>query len=179
MFQHIAKAEAKEWQAGPYAGVELKPLHKDEQNRGGVVLRKFHAGVTVPVTFIRRPTSGPTSCRANGKSPSLLRKRHVVSRTERRSSRTAHRQNGSHQSYGIRWTIDRGGLLIRTDPRRETGRICGRFRIRFRKTGNGCDPFPAFHRLPAPCGCPHRHKVGVRKRRRLTRLPFLRGDTRP
>lgn len=48
MFQHIAKAEAKEWQAGPYAGVELKPLHKDEQTGGGVVLRKFHAGVTVP-----------------------------------------------------------------------------------------------------------------------------------
>ncbi|MBG87201.1 MAG: hypothetical protein CMO80_09920 [Verrucomicrobiales bacterium] len=48
MFQYIAKADAKEWQTGPYEGVELKPLHKDESTGGVVVLRKFKAGVTVP-----------------------------------------------------------------------------------------------------------------------------------
>lgn len=48
MFQYIAQAHEKEWQPGPYEGVELKPLHKDEDTGGVVVLRKFHAGVTVP-----------------------------------------------------------------------------------------------------------------------------------
>ena len=48
MFPHLALAEDKPWQPGPYAGVELKILHKNEQTGGVVVLRKFHAGVTVP-----------------------------------------------------------------------------------------------------------------------------------
>lgn len=48
MFQYIALAGEKEWQAGPYDGVELKPLHKNEATGGVVVLRKFKAGVTVP-----------------------------------------------------------------------------------------------------------------------------------
>ena len=37
----------REW-PGPYEGVELKPLHKDEATGGVVVLRKFKAGVTIP-----------------------------------------------------------------------------------------------------------------------------------
>lgn len=48
MFQYIALAEEMEWQAGPYEGVELKPLHKNEATGGVVVLRKFKAGVTIP-----------------------------------------------------------------------------------------------------------------------------------
>lgn len=48
MFQYIAIADEKEWQPGPYEGVELKPLHKDETTGAVVVLRKFRAGVTVP-----------------------------------------------------------------------------------------------------------------------------------
>ena len=48
MFQYIALAEEKEWQAGPYEGVELKTLHKNEATGGVVVLRKFKAGVTIP-----------------------------------------------------------------------------------------------------------------------------------
>lgn len=48
MFQYIAQAEEKSWQPGPYEGVELKVLHKNEATGGVVVLRKFHAGVTVP-----------------------------------------------------------------------------------------------------------------------------------
>jgi quercetin dioxygenase-like cupin family protein len=48
MFQYIALADEKEWQAGPYEDVELKPLHKDEATGGVVALRKFKAGVTVP-----------------------------------------------------------------------------------------------------------------------------------
>jgi len=48
MFQYTALAKGKQWQPGPYAGVELMVLHKNETTGGVVVLRKFHAGVTVP-----------------------------------------------------------------------------------------------------------------------------------
>ena len=48
MFQYVALAKDKAWQPGPYAGVELMVLHKNEASGGVVVLRKFQAGVTVP-----------------------------------------------------------------------------------------------------------------------------------
>jgi quercetin dioxygenase-like cupin family protein len=48
MFQYVALAADKPWQPGPYPGVELCILHKNEANGGVVLLRKFHAGVTVP-----------------------------------------------------------------------------------------------------------------------------------
>ena len=48
MFPHIALTKDKTWQPGPYAGVELMMLHKNAQTGGVTVLRKFHAGVTVP-----------------------------------------------------------------------------------------------------------------------------------
>ena len=48
MFQYIALAKERSWQPGPYAGVELLVLHKHEATGGVTVLRKFHAGVTVP-----------------------------------------------------------------------------------------------------------------------------------
>lgn len=48
MFPYIALAHDKPWQPGPYPGVELKLLHKNEATGGVVVLRKFLAGVTVP-----------------------------------------------------------------------------------------------------------------------------------
>ena len=48
MFQYIALADQKPWQPGPYAGVELKVLHKNEATGGLVVLRKFAAGTEVP-----------------------------------------------------------------------------------------------------------------------------------
>lgn len=48
MFPYIALAEDKPWQPGPYEGVELKILHKNEATGGLVVLRKFHAGKTIP-----------------------------------------------------------------------------------------------------------------------------------
>jgi len=48
MFPYIALAKDKSWQPGPYAGVELMVLHKNETTGGVAVLRKFHAGVTVP-----------------------------------------------------------------------------------------------------------------------------------
>ena len=48
MFQYIALASDKAWQPGPYPGVELKILHKNEATGGVVVLRKFHSGSTVP-----------------------------------------------------------------------------------------------------------------------------------
>jgi quercetin dioxygenase-like cupin family protein len=48
MFQYIANADEKPWQPGPYEGVQLKFLHKNELTGGVVVLRKFEAGRTIP-----------------------------------------------------------------------------------------------------------------------------------
>ena len=48
MFQYSTVAKDKPWQPGPYAGVELLVLHKNEASGGVTVLRKFHAGITVP-----------------------------------------------------------------------------------------------------------------------------------
>ena len=48
MFQYVALAQDKTWQPGPYAGVDLMILHRNDATGGVVVLRKFHAGVTVP-----------------------------------------------------------------------------------------------------------------------------------
>ena len=48
MFPYVALANEKSWQPGPYSGVELLVLHKHEATGGVTVLRKFHAGVTVP-----------------------------------------------------------------------------------------------------------------------------------
>src|SRR2546423_6739736 len=48
MFQYIALAKEKQWQPGPYAGVELLILHKNEVTGGLTVLRRFKAGTTVP-----------------------------------------------------------------------------------------------------------------------------------
>jgi quercetin dioxygenase-like cupin family protein len=48
MFQYTALAKDKKWQPGPYPGVELLILHKNESTGGVTVLRKFHGGVTIP-----------------------------------------------------------------------------------------------------------------------------------
>lgn len=48
MFPHVVLPKTKIWESGPYAGVELMVLHKDPHTGGVTVLRKFHAGVTVP-----------------------------------------------------------------------------------------------------------------------------------
>jgi quercetin dioxygenase-like cupin family protein len=48
MFPYTALASDKQWQPGPYEGVELLVLHKNEVTGGVTVLRKFKAGVIVP-----------------------------------------------------------------------------------------------------------------------------------
>jgi quercetin dioxygenase-like cupin family protein len=48
MFQYTALAKDKDWQPGPYPGVELLVLHRNDATGGMTVLRKFHAGTTVP-----------------------------------------------------------------------------------------------------------------------------------
>lgn len=48
MFQYTALMGNKSWMPGPYDGVELMVLHKNEQTGGIVALRKFKEGVTVP-----------------------------------------------------------------------------------------------------------------------------------
>lgn len=48
MFPYTTLTESNQWQPGPYPGVELLLLHQNETTGGTVVLRKFHAGQTVP-----------------------------------------------------------------------------------------------------------------------------------
>lgn len=48
MFSYTTLARDRQWQPGPYDGVELLVLHKNELTGGVTVLRKFKAGVTVP-----------------------------------------------------------------------------------------------------------------------------------
>ena len=48
MFPYTALAKDKSWQPGPYEGVELLLLHKNETTGGVTVLRKFRAGLIVP-----------------------------------------------------------------------------------------------------------------------------------
>lgn len=48
MFPYVALKSDKHWQPGPYPGVELLILHKNEATGGVTVLRKFAAGTTVP-----------------------------------------------------------------------------------------------------------------------------------
>ena len=48
MFPYTALAKDKQWQPGPYFGVELIVLHKNEITGGVTVLRKFKKGVVVP-----------------------------------------------------------------------------------------------------------------------------------
>jgi quercetin dioxygenase-like cupin family protein len=48
MFPYTTLAKDHEWTPGPYPGVELLVLRKDELTGGVTVLRKFHAGTVVP-----------------------------------------------------------------------------------------------------------------------------------
>ena len=48
MFPYTTLARDKTWQPGPYHGVELLVLHKNEMTGGVTVLRKFKAGVVIP-----------------------------------------------------------------------------------------------------------------------------------
>ena len=48
MFPHVSSSQSSSWQPGPYDGVELKILHKNEQTGGVTVLRKFQSGAIIP-----------------------------------------------------------------------------------------------------------------------------------
>jgi quercetin dioxygenase-like cupin family protein len=48
MFPHVTSKEGGTWQPGPYPGVELMVLHRNESTGGVSVLRKFHSGATIP-----------------------------------------------------------------------------------------------------------------------------------
>lgn len=48
MFPYTVVSADKKWQPGPYPGVDLMILHRNEQTGGVTVLRKFQAGVTIP-----------------------------------------------------------------------------------------------------------------------------------
>lgn len=48
MFPYTTLAADREWEPGPYPGVELLVLHKNEITGALTVLRKFKEGVVVP-----------------------------------------------------------------------------------------------------------------------------------
>jgi quercetin dioxygenase-like cupin family protein len=48
MFPYITNPSEKTWQPGPYEGVELMVLHKNDVTGGVTVLRKFKSGRTIP-----------------------------------------------------------------------------------------------------------------------------------
>jgi quercetin dioxygenase-like cupin family protein len=48
MFPCTVPAADGPWQPGPYPGVELRILRRDDVTGGVTVLRKFRAGITVP-----------------------------------------------------------------------------------------------------------------------------------
>jgi len=48
MFQYVTGAEPKTWVPGPYPGVQLCVLHRNQDTGGLCVLRKFESGITVP-----------------------------------------------------------------------------------------------------------------------------------
>ena len=48
MFPYITHQTEKPWQPGPYPGVELLVLHKNDATGAVTILRKFLAGMTIP-----------------------------------------------------------------------------------------------------------------------------------
>jgi len=48
MFPVTINEAELDWQAGPYSGVQLKILNRDEATGGVTVLRKFEKGTIVP-----------------------------------------------------------------------------------------------------------------------------------
>ena len=109
MFPYVALQSDKKWQPGPYPGVELMVLHKNEQTGGVTVLRKFAAGMTIPAHI--HPQANETAYVLSGQweeSGVIYSHRRVLFRSQRRTARTARCQNRSDQLDGIRWTVDRG-----------------------------------------------------------------------
>ena len=48
MFPYVQIAENPDWRPGPYEGVELAFLHRNEATGGVAVLRRFKEGIVVP-----------------------------------------------------------------------------------------------------------------------------------
>jgi quercetin dioxygenase-like cupin family protein len=48
MYQYTTHLTDKQWQPGPYEGVELLVLHKNDATGGMTVLRRFKEGTTIP-----------------------------------------------------------------------------------------------------------------------------------
>ena len=59
MFPVIVNESHQDWQAGPYEGVKLKILNKNETTGGITVLRKFEKGTVVPAHI--HPESNETA----------------------------------------------------------------------------------------------------------------------
>ena len=89
MFQYIAQEEEKPWILGPYVGVQLKILHKDEESGGVVVLRKFEAGIEVPAHIHPWPTNGLMCSQASGRNPTPFYRKALLRTKDERHSPTS------------------------------------------------------------------------------------------
>jgi hypothetical protein len=113
MFPHITSVDAGEWRPGPYPGVELLELHTNPNTGGSTVLRKFHAGTTVPAhlhpetnesVYIQGPAARPTLRPHGSREPHHLRrsadgeagrrKLKVINNTDRHCGREVERRDG-------------------------------------------------------------------------------------
>ena len=89
MFQYIAQELEKPWILGPYEGVQLKILHKDEETGSVVVLRKFEAGIEVPAHIHPLANEGLMCSQESGRNPTSFTRKAPCS-TRPRASATAH-----------------------------------------------------------------------------------------
>jgi len=102
MFPYVTLAKDKSWQPGPYDGVELLVLHKNEMTGGVTILRKFRAGLTVPAHI--HPLANEYAYVLSGE----WEESGAVYTTERRQTRPAPRQNRGRQPDRVRRATDGG-----------------------------------------------------------------------
>jgi hypothetical protein len=116
MFPYITLSSERAWQPGPYDGVELLVLHKNDTTGGVTVLRKFRAGVTVPAH--RHPLANaarPAHRADRGGEPDHLR-------------RPAHRGAGLNQVQDE--DSDATGAFLDSPPLAPILRACSQLRLR-------------------------------------------------
>ena len=98
MFPVTINEAELDWQAGPYSGVQLKVLNRDEATGGVTVLRKFEKGTIVPAHI--HPQANETAYILEGQweeSGTTYSPWHPILRPARRTPWTAYRPNRRDQ----------------------------------------------------------------------------------
>src|SRR2546423_9947769 len=102
MFPYTALAANKTWQPGPYPGVELMILHKNETTGGVSVLRKFHAGMTIPAHVHPLANEFVYILSGEWEESGVTYHPGTFFHAPRRAPRSAYRQNRSDQPHDVR-----------------------------------------------------------------------------